>query len=77
MFLDRFISKKYKLYNNYNYISLHIIPLCKCTFLPATVKVLEIFQFVKSFSALSFILNDVISIKTSLPFGVNFGPGNR
>jgi hypothetical protein len=37
--------------------------LCTYTHLPATVKLVETFHFVKSFSVFSFILNDVISVK--------------
>jgi len=67
MFLDHFTSEKYKRYDNYSYISFHIVPLCKYTLLPATVKLLEKFHFVKSFSVFSFILNYVISIKRAPP----------
>jgi hypothetical protein len=67
MFLDHFISEKYKQYDNYSHISFHIVPLCKYTLLPVTVKALETFHFAKSFSALSFILNDVVIIKRASP----------
>jgi len=58
------ISKKYvqKQYNNLNHISFKIVPLCNCTLLPATVKVLETFLediLWKPFQLFRRILNDI------------------
>jgi hypothetical protein len=56
-------------YSHLSYISFQIVPLCNCTLLPVSVKVLQTFLeaiFLKPFQLFLCICNDVSNITKSL-----------
>ena len=62
-----------------SYISFKLVPLCYCTLLPATVKMLETLLLAivwKPFQLFRRILNEVSSIITALHFNADFSRRN-
>ena len=72
---NHFIFEKYKTVQSFSYISFKMVPSCKYTLLPVTVKVLETFLEAilwEPFQFLCHILDDISSITKALPLQCRF-----